>query len=283
MNELPFISNLFSTCLFADDTTLIFKSSDQHDLLNSCNMGLDIFYTWCCANRLSINISKTNMMLFSNNLSPLEVSDVYMNNLKIESVSSIRFLGLIIDNKLKFDEHIQNILQKTSKNIGVLYKLRQFVHLNSLIMIYRSLVECYFNYCILVYGNAFPSYTCHIEIAQKKCMRIISHSPPFSHSNPIFFYLKILKFKDIYRFNLGIYMHKNRDKFIQNLYNNPYSSRSGIHYAPTFQRLTLTQNQSLKYQVPLNWLQIPQSIRDTKSLKSFKYKYKSFLISSYSS
>lgn len=76
VNELPKISDLFSTCLFADDTTLIFKNrslantayKSKYDLFYQCDLGVNLFHEWCCANRLSINISKTNMMLFSNTL-----------------------------------------------------------------------------------------------------------------------------------------------------------------------------------------------------------------------
>ena len=282
VNELPNISNVFSTCLFADDTTLIFKSSNIYELSNACQIGLECFFRWCCANRLSINISKTNMMLFSNIHSPSDMTDIYMNNLKIEFASSIRFLGVLIDDKLKFVEHIDNILQKISKNIGILYRLRQFMPVHGLIMIYRSLVECYLNYCILIYGNTYQSHINRIEVAQRKCLRVISNLPPYAHSNPIFSNLHILKFNDIYRYNLGIYMYKHIDQFDSNLYNPPYSTRSGIHHEPSYQRLTVTQNQSIHYQVPSNWLRIPQTIKDQASLNSFKHRYKSFLISNYS-
>ena len=53
VNELPNISNVFSTCLFADDTTLIFKNSNKYDLFKQCDYGVNLFHSWCCANRLS--------------------------------------------------------------------------------------------------------------------------------------------------------------------------------------------------------------------------------------
>lgn len=281
VNELPNISELFSTCLFADDTTLLFQSSDKNELVQKCNTGLNDFYNWCCANRLSINISKTNIMLFSNILSPSEVSNVFMNDVRINYVSSFRFLGLIIDDKLKFNVHIDHISVKISKNIGVLYKLRQYLPLDTLVIMYRNMIECYFNYCILIYGNAYKSHLNTIEISQRKSLRVICNLPPFAHTNSIFLNLRIFKFNDIYKYNLGIYMYKNMDKFSPNLINHPYATRSGNYHVPTFQRLTLTQNQSIMYQVPLNWLEIPDHVRDRASLNSFKYSYKSFLISSY--
>ena len=54
VNELPNISDQFSTCLFADDTTLIFDSKNKYNLFNKCDFGVNLFFSWCCANRLSI-------------------------------------------------------------------------------------------------------------------------------------------------------------------------------------------------------------------------------------
>ena len=107
--------SVFWICLFADDTTLIFENSDKYRLFNQCDYGVNLFFSWCCANRLSINISKTNLMLFSNFFTPLDIADVCMNNIKIDYASSIRFLGVIIDDQLKFNLHINTITKKFLK------------------------------------------------------------------------------------------------------------------------------------------------------------------------
>ena len=100
VNELPNISDQLSVCLFADDTTLVFENYNKYDLFNQGDYGINLFFSWCCANRLSINISKTKMMLFSNILTPLDIADIFMNNIKIDYASSLCFLGVIIDDKL---------------------------------------------------------------------------------------------------------------------------------------------------------------------------------------
>ena len=164
VNELPYISDQFSTCLFADDTTLIFESENKYDLFNKCDSGVNLFFQWCCANRLSINISKTNLMLFSNILSPIDIADVHMNCIKIDYVSSIRFLGVIIDDKLRFNYHIKEITRKISKNTGVLYKLKQYVPISTLLSVYRSIIECYINYCNLIFGNASDTHLSPLTI-----------------------------------------------------------------------------------------------------------------------
>ena len=282
VNEIPNISNQFSTCLFADDTTLIFKHANKYDLFKSCDYGVNLFYSWCCSNRLSINISKTKCMLFSNTLTQFDIADIYMNHIKIEYTSSTRFLGVIMDDKLKFNIHINEINKKISKNIGVIYRLKQYAPISTLVAVYRSIIECYLNYCNLIFGNSFQTHISSLIISQKKAVRMITNNPPFAHSNPIFLNLNLLKVTDIYKYNLAIYMFRNIDRFSQNFRINTHNTRSGNYYTPSYQRLTLGQHQSIMYQAPLNWEKIPPSVKNSRSLASFKRKYKSYLVSLYS-
>ena len=281
VNELPHISDLFSTCLFADDTTLIFENNNKNDLITSCNTGIKIFYMWCCANRLSVNISKTKVMLYSNTLFPSDISEIYINNTIIEYASNVRFLGLIIDDKLKFKNHIDLIAEKISKNAGVLYKLSQIVPHQTLISVYRSFVECYLNYCTIIFGNAYQCHIRRLETSQKKCIRIIANQPPLSHTEPLFSELKLLKVSDIYKYSLAVYMFRNLDLFATQLRPNIYSTRSGVSYDPQGGDLTLTRNQSIKYQAPLLWNLIPPDIKNSQTVHSFKRKFKKQLISNY--
>ena len=282
VNDLPYITNLFSVCLFADDTTLVFESSNNSELSHKCNAGVDLFNTWCCANRLSINFKKTYTMLFSNILHPEDISAIYLNGRVIKYASSLEYLGLIIDEKLKFNLHIDYISKKISKNAGMLYKLKQYVPIKTLTCLYRCFVERYLNYCTVVFGNTFQAHIHKLEVAQKKCIRIVAGLPPLSHTDPIFCNLKLMKFKDIYNYHLGVYMFKNIGNFESSFRVNPYQTRSGDYYASPLLRLTLTQNQSIQYQGPIIWEDIPLHIRQCPSIASFKHNYRSFLISRYS-
>ena len=280
VNELPFISELFKVVLFADDTTLLFENQNSAILSELCNRGLRTFHDWCCANRLSINISKTNLILFSNIYSRNVFPDIFLNNVKVNFASSVRFLGVEIDEKLKFKKHINIISSKVAKSTGILFKLRQYLPLRTLISVYRSLVETHLNYCTLIFGNAYDTHIHSLEVAQRKCIRIVAKQQLQAHTNRFFSEFKLLKFKDIYKWNLGIYMYKHRNSFETN--NNLHGTRSSLNYfRPVFQRLNLTQSQSISYQAPSNWNAIPVDIQNLPSVSLFKRKYKLFLLSNY--
>ena len=117
VNEIPNISNTFSSCLFADDTSLIFSCNRHDSLVNLCNHGLEVFYDWSCANRLSLNNDKTNLMFFSNSKEYINLSGIQLNNSIIKNVSSVRFLGVEMDKNLKFNLHINDLAKKIAKTL----------------------------------------------------------------------------------------------------------------------------------------------------------------------
>ena len=120
-----------------------------------------------------------------------------------------------------------------------------------------------------------------LVVSQKKAVRIIANQPPLTHSNPIFLNYRLLKVPDFYKYNIGIYMWKNLDNFRHLFRINSHNTRSGDYYEPSRQRLSLALYQSIMYRVPHNWLQIPDPIKNSPSLCSFKRNYKTFLLSFY--
>ena len=284
INDISSISNIFKTCLFADDTTLIFEESDHETLVNSCNEGLQVFTEWCYANRLSINVTKTNFMVFSNRNIEIPI-DIKLGDSPVCRKPNVTFLGLEIDDSLKFNMHISKISRKISQNSGILYKLRDVVDSKTLRCLYLSFIESYMNYCPIIFGNAFNCHLNQLEVAQKKCIRIISHSNYFAHTEPIFYNLKLLKFKDIYKLNLCTYLYKNMESFQFSSENHDHETRSSTsrNFIPEFQRLSLTQNQSIKYQAPTFWNALPDVIKNATSVSSFKLMFKNFAISNYTS
>ena len=76
-------------------------------------------------------------------------------------------------------------------------------------------------------------------------------------------------------------MFNNIDKFAANRLDHPYETRSGIYYVPEYQNLTLTQNQSLKFQGPTIWNNIPDDLKNLPTINAFKRNYKRWLLSFY--
>ena len=112
VNEIQNLSTNFIATSFADDCTLSFAGHSTPDLLNICNHDLKIFKTWSDANRLTINIEKTNCMLISNLIDYIPNGFIKLDDIDLNFISDTRYLAVIIDDKLKFDKHIEYICKK---------------------------------------------------------------------------------------------------------------------------------------------------------------------------
>ena len=155
INDLHNFSSVASTILFADDTTLCFSGPNLSNLVSQCNSELEKFYVWTKANKLSLNISKTNCLLVSNRTHPLVTPQIYFNNSELHFKTSVKFLGIIVDNNLNFSDHIKSVKNKISKSIGILNRIKFLVPPEILRNLYFSLIYPYLNYCTVVWGGTY--------------------------------------------------------------------------------------------------------------------------------
>ena len=115
INDLPSVSDLFMPILFADDTNLFCTGKDLKALSHKINEEIAKIYAWVNANKLSLNIDKTNFMLFTPRNSSRCIDDIVINGIRIAEVTETKFLGVIIDNKLKWSTHILYIRKRLQK------------------------------------------------------------------------------------------------------------------------------------------------------------------------
>ena len=116
--------------MFADDTNLFCKSKTVKTLFLKANIELKKISEWFQANKLSLNEDKTRFTLFyklqdRDNL-PLQLPVLKINNYEIKRWTSIKFLGVMVDEHLNWKDHINVIENKVSKNLGLLHKAKQF-------------------------------------------------------------------------------------------------------------------------------------------------------------
>jgi len=134
--------------LFADDTNLLFELEDQntHVIQNE----LINIAEWFSINKLSLNISKTKYMLFGKNKS-LRKDPICLkiNDINISQVNSISFLGVMIQDNLKWNENITIKGNKISKVNSILYRMKHVLPETVMIHIYNALVVPHLNYAIL--------------------------------------------------------------------------------------------------------------------------------------
>ena len=187
---------------------------------------LDKMVKWLSANKLSINASKTKIVLFKGkNKSQNQQISLRINNDIIKQVSSVRFLGLIIDEGLTWKEHIDSVSKNIIKSSGLIAKLRHYANKNSLKLIYYALVYPYLTYGNLVWGNTYPTRLKKLFNIQKKIVRLICFKLCTDHSELLFFNLKILNVYKINDYLCSLFMYRyNYGKKLPDLYMNYFKN-----------------------------------------------------------
>jgi hypothetical protein len=101
------VSKLLRTVLFADDTTLMASNFDYDILIEQVNSELEKVNLWTRVNRLSLNVNKTFSMCFTNRNHDVDLSlPIMFNGQTVQNRTSGNFLGVILDQNLKFDSNI---------------------------------------------------------------------------------------------------------------------------------------------------------------------------------
>ena len=280
INDLPSISCNFSSTLFADDTTLLFRHKSSDSLIISCNNELNKFKTWSEANRLSISLEKTFGLLVSNRNFSEGLDGFFLGSQSLKFVDSCKFLGVNLDSRLSFEVHIGVICRKVSKSIGILYKLKSFVPKSCLLTIYYSFIYPYLIYCLPIWGSTGASLLKPLVILQKRAVRIINLASYLDHTEPLFYNCKILKLEDLYFFSLAIYAYKNINYLDNFSRNHTYNTRNQNDLLPPFERLSRSQ-QSVFFNAIKVWNSLSVHLKNSPNIFSFKRHLKNMLLSKY--
>ena len=178
IDDFTNVSSFFMPIPFADDTNLFCTGTDLKEIIWLVNEEISKIYAWVDANKLSFNVDKTNIMLFTPIFFSHCIDDIVINQITIQEVKETKFLGVIIDNKLKWSAHIMYISKKIVKGIGILLKSRKVFDNDTVVSLYHTFVYPYLHYCIHVWGKAYNTHLNDLVVLQNKAMRIISGVPP---------------------------------------------------------------------------------------------------------
>ena len=130
INDLQFTSDLLDAIMFADDTNLFYSNKDINTAFLRVNDELQNINEWFISNKLSLNVRKSKYSFFrkpskKDNI-PIVLPKLNINNNEIARTESINFLGVLLDENLRWKTHIKYIENKISKNIGIFLKQGQY-------------------------------------------------------------------------------------------------------------------------------------------------------------
>lgn len=243
---------------------------DPENLISLANRELIKFTNWCFSNRLTVNLSKTYFMLFTN-LNINSLSPFFFNNRIINRTNQHTLLGVTFGDKLTFKAHISNLILKLSRNVSLFYQIRELMPKDIYVLriMYNSHILSHLQYCTPIWCNTYPTHLLPLFRMQKKIIRITTNSDFLAHPKPLFKNTMLLNLFDLNQYEIAIYMYNLiRNQNIQvTQHNYPTSTRENLRIP--LHNLTLFKH-SLAYQGPKTWNSIPNQIKSLKTIHSFK-------------
>ena len=225
INDIWNLSHLFPI-LYADDTSVLVNNENIHKLLEILNNELNKLSTWLKSNILSLNVNKTHYILFHRariNL-PDAFLNVYMSNSRLTHVECCKYLGVILDSKMSWVQHITYVKKTFSKGIGIMYQARKYSNEKSLVGLYHSYIYPYLIYCVESWGNVAKCHLDSLFILQKKIIRIITFSSYDKSSQFLFTELNILPLCNLIQNIIGFMMYKLVNGLLPDVMNELYTT-----------------------------------------------------------
>ena len=278
--------------LFADDAVFYINEKSLELCINKVNLLIEELSAWLRNNKLIPNVEKTKLMMFTPR--PVdELPDIFFNGSKLEWVDSIKYLGIIIDNRLSFIPQATQVNHKMSKIQGVFYSLSSLVPQSTLVTLYYSLVFPILIQNIIIWGGIPEANLRGIKTTLNKILRHIlkvkydENNIPLMPTSEMYKTLNLLKFDDVYKYFLLKFIHDvfyRQSDFFNEYYapllpSHSYSTRRVRMNLPSV-RLEI-EKQSTLFQTCKLLNELPPELLEPQSKGTLKSKFKCMVIAQY--
>jgi hypothetical protein len=273
--------------LYADDALLLIKGKTIKEIERSLNSEMKCLYKWLVQNKLSLHLGKTESILFSTkkklNGKKLKVK---CSSKEIKSVTSVKYLGALIDQDLSGNSMGNKVIKKVNGGLKFMFRKKDFINFNERKLLCCAMLQSHFDYAV---NTFYYDIDCKLKEklhnAQNKMIRFILGYDYRRHLVCNDF--KICKFLSVsYRIE---YLSLN---LMYKIFNNLAPSYFSDYKLFTDVHKYETRNSNSSYVIPkVNtkgkltfnfhgiklWNSLPINIRNSNSLSHFKYECKKYL------
>ena len=300
MNDIHTVSDNLNFILYADDTTL---SSPMCSFTRGCNGNIELISTlinselnkiadWLAVNKLSLNVQKTKFMIFHYRqrvLTENYIPCLMINDTLIERVTEFNFLGLTVNEYMNWNSHVKKIANKISRTLGVMNRLKRYLPISAMKLMYDSLILSHLQFGITNWGFEWD----RISKLQKRALRIMTNSRYNAHTEPLFKQLYLLKVKDIFDVQCMKFWYKFVNKKLPNYFRDMFKYNHEVHDIGTrshdqlhlYPTRTSGARNVLRHHIPELLNTFPKYLIDkikTHSLYSISHRIKCYLVDLYS-
>ena len=261
---------------YADDNTLTYFSNSLPQLINVLEKEASIALTWLDENEMIANPEKFHALLVKKDRTDTTGHKISIQGKTIKSEDSVKLLGINLDHKLNFDNHIFDLCKKAATQLNVLKRLKSFLGFEEKRVLVQSFVFSNFNYCPLVWFFSSSKSVEKIEKVQERALRFLyddynsSYAELLVKSEKCTMHVNRLRYLCIEIFKT---LKQLNPEFMQTIFETRTSHRPSRHpnnlkhYRPN--QVTFGSN-SLRSLGPQIWNSLPEHIKSVENPVQFK-------------
>ena len=277
-----FIDSDCYICNYADDNSLYAIDKNVVNIKQILSKNFKQLTNWFHENFMVLNPEKCHFMSLGNK-SKTKFESLVLDKITLSASASETLLGIIIDEKLTFNEHIKKLCKRTGQKINVLARLANFMTYEQKKILFNSFVKSQFNYCPLIWMFCSRTRNNQINSIQERALRITYNNYINSYSELLQMYkLKSVHQNNIHFLMIEVYRFLNglsppiMDDIFR-LRENRYNLRNFRLLECHNVKTSIYGTETVTYKSSQLWNLVPPEIKNKDSLAQFKYGIKEWI------
>ena len=136
---------------------------------------------------------------------------ISIDGFTIKRTKAVKYLGLVVDDALTWSQHIDCISTKIAQSVGNLKRTRSFLPKQSLLTLYQSMIEPYFRYCNIVWGQCNETLLDRLQTLENRAARVIANvSYEAADHSSLLCHYGWLNIRNLILLDLGVFMYKTQ-------------------------------------------------------------------------
>ena len=156
-----------------------------------------------------------------------------MGNVELEKVTSVKYLGVMLDEQVTWANQVEYLKSKLSRSAGIFSKLRYYLNTETLMEMYHALFNSHLQYAILCWGSACSTMLNCLQIVQNKAIRNMMKSPRFFRLDNHYLNLRILQVTDLYNMEVAKFMYSHSNGTLPSCFDSFFHEINDLHYHNT--------------------------------------------------
>ena len=293
---LIFINDLPNCCpqgnfrIFADDTSAFYHCKNLDELISTGKLIMISLNTWFSANKMTLNTEKSTFTIFKSSRKkiPSLPNSIKFLDMEIKRTPTIKFLGLILDENLTWNPHINDLCSKLKSLFHIFYYIRDYISKKEIQTIYYSLIYSRIKYGINIFGNAGSAKIKKIQTLQNQLLKVLSEKNYRYPTEKLHKELEFLLVEDIAKQELLTFVHNFFSNSLPPIFDNyfdtfdhPYQTRNGSKSIRIRNHSSEMAATSVLVKGATLWNALDIRFKNISKRKNFRAQFKTDKINSY--